>query len=486
MFRERAKTLQGLSLVIDVAIICVAFGIAFVLRAIHPNIPFLGNIPGDAWNAETIVRSDYALLLGLSVIAWVVALRTSGVYLSHRSESFSTILWTYLRAMSLAIAATGAATFIFRMSGISRIFFGYYFSAAALLLLIKQAVVIHVLRSIRETGFNRRHALVIGSGQPASSFARVVLEATRSGYNLVGLLLTSKVMSAETTAVPVVGTLNDLDDVLTKYPVDEVFVVGGAKELAALAPTAQELIERGRIVSLVTPTVGGGTHGVRGRVTDFDGVPMISFGPMPHDTVDLGLKRMTDIFVSSVAFVALLPVMAVTALAVKLCDPGPILFCQERLGLNGNRFKLYKFRSMRVDAEERLKSDPVLLRRYIDNDYKLPEPEDPRISPLGRFLRKSSLDELPQLINVLMGDMSLVGPRPIVPAEIENYRPYEVVLLSARPGLTGHWQVSGRSDVRYPERAYMDLDYIGLNSILSDLGILARTVPAVLRRKGAH
>jgi len=141
---------------------------------------------------------------------------------------------------------------------------------------------------------------------------------------------------------------------------------------------------------------------------------------------------------------------------------------------------------MRVDAEEALRRDAGLYRRYVDNDFKLPEAEDPRISPLGRFLRKSSLDELPQLMNVLRGEMSMVGPRPIVPDEIAHYKPYSELFLSIRPGITGLWQVSGRSNVRYPERAFMDLDYIGNNSVLQDLAILLKTVPAVFARKGAH
>ncbi len=141
---------------------------------------------------------------------------------------------------------------------------------------------------------------------------------------------------------------------------------------------------------------------------------------------------------------------------------------------------------MRADAEAVLRSDPELYRRYVEGGYKLPEQRDPRITALGRFLRKSSLDELPQIWNVLKGEMTLVGPRPIVPEEIEKYAPYESLFLAVRPGLTGHWQVSGRSEIAYPDRAFLDLDYVGSHSLLNDLSIILRTVPAVLRRKGAH
>ena len=186
------------------------------------------------------------------------------------------------------------------------------------------------------------------------------------------------------------------------------------------------------------------------------------------------------------ALFVLMPVFLTIAGLLKLFDPGPVFFAQDRLGVGGHRFRLYKFRSMRVNAEAILKSNSELYQKYVANDYKLPDKEDPRVTRLGRFLRRTSLDELPQLWNVLQGHMSLVGPRPIVPTEIEAYEPYADLLLSTRPGITGIWQISGRSVMRYPDRAFLDLDYVGNHSISSDISIIARTVPAVLRRRGAH
>jgi lipopolysaccharide/colanic/teichoic acid biosynthesis glycosyltransferase len=141
---------------------------------------------------------------------------------------------------------------------------------------------------------------------------------------------------------------------------------------------------------------------------------------------------------------------------------------------------------MYPDAEERLKADPELYRLYVENDYKLPEDVDTRITRIGRFLRRTSLDELPQLWNVLRGDMSLVGPRPIVPDEIRHYNGEAPLLLTLKPGITGAWQVNGRSALQYPERATVELEYVERWSLMSDLAILARTIPAVLARRGAH
>jgi lipopolysaccharide/colanic/teichoic acid biosynthesis glycosyltransferase len=155
------------------------------------------------------------------------------------------------------------------------------------------------------------------------------------------------------------------------------------------------------------------------------------------------------------------------------------------VGRFGTRFPLYKFRSMVPDAERLLRASPELHARYVAGNYKLPDDEDPRITPLGRILRRTSLDEIPQLWNVLRGDMSLVGPRPVVPQEVAEYGDYARMVLRVRPGLTGAWQVGGRSEVAYPERAWIDLDYVAERSLPGDVAILLRTVPAVLRRRGA-
>jgi lipopolysaccharide/colanic/teichoic acid biosynthesis glycosyltransferase len=179
-------------------------------------------------------------------------------------------------------------------------------------------------------------------------------------------------------------------------------------------------------------------------------------------------------------------VFAVLWVAVKLDSRGPGLFSHRRLGLNGMGFPCLKFRSMHADADERLRADGPLYREYAANDFKLPAERDPRLTRVGRFLRRTSLDELPQLLNVLRGDMSLVGPRPIVPEELEKYGHGAALFLSLKPGITGAWAVNGRSEVAYPDRADLELEYVRAWSLLGDVGILLRTVPAVLLRRGAH
>ena len=206
---------------------------------------------------------------------------------------------------------------------------------------------------------------------------------------------------------------------------------------------------------------------------------------LAYETWQRHLKRAVDIAVVLLLAPVVLIVGLVIGVALKITSPGPVLFKQERIS-RGRPFQMLKFRSMYVDATERLQADPVLYARYVECDFKLPADEDTRITPIGRFLRSSSLDELPQLFNVLRGDMSLVGPRPIEAAQVASYGSLTHVYLRARPGLTGRWQTAGRSNIVFPERAYLDAEYLENWSMWQDFVIMAKTVPAVLRRHGSH
>lgn len=198
------------------------------------------------------------------------------------------------------------------------------------------------------------------------------------------------------------------------------------------------------------------------------------------------VKRGFDVVSVLVALPLLVPIFVVVAIGIVVSSPGNPLFRQTRVGQGGKSFKCIKFRTMYRDAEERLAAEPELYQRYCCNDFKLPMREDPRIFALGRFLRSSSLDELPQLFNVLVGSMSLVGPRPVVPDELSLYGPWAPAYLAAVPGITGPWQATGRNKIRYPERAQLDAEYMERWSFATDLTIIAKTVPSVLRREGSH
>lgn len=198
------------------------------------------------------------------------------------------------------------------------------------------------------------------------------------------------------------------------------------------------------------------------------------------------IKRVVDICGATLLSALFAPIFVVISFLIVLTMPGPILFCQERVGQFGRSIRVLKFRTMVVDAEAILRRDPQLYDAYVRGGYKLDPSMDPRITPLGRFLRKTSLDELPQLFNVLVGNMSLVGPRPVLQSELANYGDHSELLVLAKPGITGWWQVSGRSGVNYPERIDLELYYLRNRSLWFDIKILLLTVPSVLMGKGAQ
>ena len=207
--------------------------------------------------------------------------------------------------------------------------------------------------------------------------------------------------------------------------------------------------------------------------------------PVPSAPATSRAKRALDLALVLATAPVTLSLGLLTALVVKVTSPGPVLFGHQRVGLGGERFTMYKFRTMHRDAERLLQQDPALWNDYVANGYKVPAELDRRITPVGRFLRRSSLDELPQIVNVLRGEMSLVGPRPVVPEEVENYGDRRAIYLSVRPGITGAWQVNGRSTIDYPDRVDIDADYVRAWNVWLDVKILVKTPFAVLSTRGA-
>jgi lipopolysaccharide/colanic/teichoic acid biosynthesis glycosyltransferase len=229
---------------------------------------------------------------------------------------------------------------------------------------------------------------------------------------------------------------------------------------------------------VVTPGVGG-----EGRAPAVDPPALDELSEQLSLPARSRRKRALDLTLALLAAPVVVPLGLICAALIRATSRGPALFRQERVGLGGQTFSIYKFRTMRIDAEERLNSDPELWTQYVEHDYKVPA--DPRVTRLGRWLRRTSIDELPQLINVVAGSMSLVGPRPVVPAEVDKYGEHLAVYLSARPGITGAWQVNGRSNVDYPDRVHLDIEYVRTWSLWRDVKILARTPIAVVSTRGA-
>jgi exopolysaccharide biosynthesis polyprenyl glycosylphosphotransferase len=277
-----------------------------------------------------------------------------------------------------------------------------------------------------------------------------------------------------------VHPLDELPQILRRRVIDEVIFAVPAADLPHLEETLLLCDEEGvrtRVALDIFPHVHSDVY-----LDRLGPAPLLTFSGAPHDELRLLLKRATDIACSALALVALAPFLLAFALAVKLTSPGPVIFSQIRCGLNGRRFRLYKFRSMVANAEA-LKQE-LMSRNERELVFKIRN--DPRLTPIGRWLRKFSIDELPQLWNVLAGDMSLVGPRPAIPEEVEQYKRWQRRRLRMRPGLTCLWVVEGRDTVDFETWMTLDMRYIDNWSLALDWKIILRTIPQVVIGRGAH
>jgi exopolysaccharide biosynthesis polyprenyl glycosylphosphotransferase len=285
----------------------------------------------------------------------------------------------------------------------------------------------------------------------------------------------------EGTRGPVLGTLANLGRILEEQVVDVVIFAVPREQLGQVERSVHVCEEQGVEVRISLDVLRFGP----GRMTlaDMDGVPMLAFTRTPSDALALALKRAFDVAMSALVLLLLSPVLAAVALAIRLDSPGPIFFRQKRVGQNGRAFEMLKFRSMYRDAEARLEA----LRAHNEMSgpvFKMAN--DPRVTKIGGFLRRTSLDEFPQFWNVLKGEMSIVGPRPPIPAEVRQYKRWQRRRLSMRPGITCIWQVSGRNNIDFERWMELDLQYIDEWSLWGDIEICFRTIPAVLSARGAR
>ncbi|MBI2930163.1 MAG: sugar transferase [Planctomycetes bacterium] len=333
---------------------------------------------------------------------------------------------------------------------------------------------------LRSRPDKRRSVVIVGNNERAQRLIDLMRQSLAGEYRLLGVVDASG-RAGVSTEIPYLGDTDQLADVLRRHVVDLVFVT---------LPIRSHYDQIGRVISLCESVgIEVRLHGTlfnpkiaRDSVDQLSRVPVVRYSSVRQDRWGAALKRLMDVCLAGVALVLLAPLFGVLALLIKLSSRGSVFFRQERCGLHGRRFTMLKFRSMVADAEAQL--DKLRARNEVSGPvFKMWK--DPRVTRLGRFLRKYSLDELPQLMNVMAGDMSLVGPRPPIPSEVERYTWDQRRRLSVRPGITGLWQVSGRSALGFDEWVRLDLEYIDHWSIGLDLRILCRTVRVVCLAEGA-
>ncbi len=382
-------------------------------------------------------------------------------------------------AACVAIVAESAAAFLTRAPvprWLPLVCGGLQLAAIGLL----HAGVLGLREAWQPTGPERRNVLIAGSG-PRAAYVQAVIERHPGwGLNVVGFVDDPEGDHRFEVPRELVFGQAHMDELLRDQVIDEIVVACPRSKLDAFLPVVDRATAAGVPITLLSDIFGDLLPAP--RVKRFGTLPALSFAPVHHEPTGLALKRVLDVAGASLGLLLTAPLLLLAAAAIKLSSPGPVLFRQVRCSLNGRTFVMPKLRTMVADSEAR--------RLALDACNEMDGPvfkirDDPRVTMVGRFLRRYSLDELPQLWSVLRGDMSLVGPRPPMPTEVAAYRTFERRRLSMRPGLTCLWQVSGRNDIGFEDWVRMDLEYIDTWSLSGDLRILARTVPAVLSGTGA-
>jgi exopolysaccharide biosynthesis polyprenyl glycosylphosphotransferase len=432
---------------------------------------------------STRVKVTNALLCAAMLLVWYIVFNLQGIYRSHRLSRFTEELREIGRAVFLASLMLLMVAQIGRWRTVT-LWTAVCVGVIGLALIVSMRVLLRLnLRRLRLRGHNIKTLLIVGGGPRARWFANEVRERTDLGYRIVGYVDDETNFNGHgVKGIPRLGDVDDLPCIIANGVIDEVFVALPIKSQYAQIETAINLLEeQGIMVHLFTDHF---PHRLaRSHPSDFEGAPLLSLHSAPPVTWRTEIKRMLDIIVASSLLLLSSPLLALVALAIKLDSKGPVFFIQDRVGFNKRRFRMLKFRTMCVDAEARMHE----IEHLNEKDgpiFKITN--DPRMTRVGKWLRKASIDELPQLINVLLGEMSIVGPRPLsVRDALRMEVAWQKRRFSVKPGLTCLWQVSGRNNLSFEQWMELDLEYIDRWSLGLDGLILLRTIPAILLARGA-
>jgi exopolysaccharide biosynthesis polyprenyl glycosylphosphotransferase len=459
--------------------------VAFVLSTV-PLFHRVGRMSFAEFFELRIKLGNLALFAAF-LLTWHVLFTACGLYQSKRLASRWREIFDLTKATTLGTVIIAAAAVVFHVWIVNREFLLLFWTLTTGCVIASRMTIRGLLASARRHGRNTRNMLVIGTNARATSLVQGIQEKPDLGYRILGFADDdwTGLEEFKKNGYPLVTDLESLPSYVRRNVVDEVVLALPIRSFHTLASQIAAACEQQGIIVRFMPNIFD-LKDIRERNNGFDGDALVSHHSTITDAWGLAIKRAIDIAVSAAAITLLSPVMILTAILVKLTAPGSIFFVQKRLGFNKRTFNIYKFRTMVVDAEKRLKD---IEHQNEANGPVFKIKDDPRITPIGRFLRKTSIDELPQLFNVLKGDMSLVGPRPL---QVRDYELFDTFCedwqrrrFSVRPGITCLWQIKGRSSIPFEKWMELDLQYIRTWSLWLDLEILAKTVPAVLKGSGA-
>jgi exopolysaccharide biosynthesis polyprenyl glycosylphosphotransferase len=480
MLREKEIFLVRLMKLTDALVIAVSFITAYFVALWIRKWVNLGPLAHAEGGIRNFLKAHFWLVI-ITIPAWIRLMSADGVYANFRTKLFIEICWHVLRTGVASLFILGSVVFLLKMELTSRMYVAMFAAVSLSGLFVSKAAWHWFLDYISRQGYNLTNMLIVGTGKRAQDFIRTVHAHANWGLRIVGLVDDDpKLLGKTVLEYPVIGRIRDIPRILRDHVVDQVIFVVPRMWLNriedAIFHCEREGVGTAVTVDLFKPKLG------KLYISTFANIPMLVSQTASAKEWQLFLKRMTDVAISLLLVVVLSPVFIFATIGIKLDSKGPIFFRQVRSGRNGRKFTLYKFRSMYEGAEIR--------KRELERQNEMNGPvfkirRDPRVTGFGRFMRKFSIDELPQFINVLKGDMSLVGPRPALSTEVEMYETWHRRRLSMKPGITCIWQVSGRNKIDFERWMEMDLKYIDNFSLWLDFKILVRTVFVVLTGYGA-
>ena len=476
----KRSLLLKIMMAFDLIVVMVTFAVA--TWSVYYASGIAANVSFDNFLSIRVKISNL-LLLAAVLYGWHVIFEFKGFYQSHRLSSALILareisIATLLGTLVVALVAT-----VFDIALVTPLFVGIYWLTSTALLVASRLALRSILQCIRLSGRNLRHVAVIGTNARAREYVDMIESRPELGYRIIGFVDDN---SDETRpdALPIVADYDNFAEFVRDTVIDEIVVFS---PLRSLYDQIAEIVEVAEAQGILL-RFGSDPFALKiGRsVVDQIGdvaVSTVQTGSM-YGSPSLGAKTLLDILLSVTMLLLLAPLLLIVAALIRFESPGPVLFVQQRLGLNKRRFNIYKFRTMSKNAEQQ-QADLEQLNEVAGPVFKIKD--DPRITPLGKWLRKTSIDELPQLFNVIKGEMSLVGPRPL---PVRDFKGFEIDIhrrrFSVKPGITCLWQISGRSNISFDKWMELDMRYIDEWSFWLDLKILLKTIPAVLTRSGAN
>ncbi len=457
MLKQRSQLFEILFMAADLLVVSLAWIAAYWLRFEIELLPADKGVP---------LFTNYYSMLFVIWLIWAFVFKRTGLYKPMRGAKSRKEVWALLNANALALVVLIALTFLIREKSVpfSRLVFIIFGILVTVGTILQRLFLRYMLREVRRRGYNLRYMLIVGAGSLSGDIASRIRKRRELGIEVVGCLSKDGNETRGPRGIPVVGKYEDLNGILKRLEIDQVVVALPIEDSNCLTSVLSSIGDSLVDVRVIPDLQGFSTLG--NSIEDFEGLPVISLRTSPLEGVHRITKRALDVIVATAALIVLSPLMLLIASLVKLTSRGPLVYSQERVSLDGSPFKIYKFRTMSTNAES---SGPGWTT-----------PQDARVTPVGRVLRSLSLDELPQLFNVLRGDMSIVGPRPERPVFIEEFRkriPHYMLRHKVPAGMTGWAQIHGwRGDTSIEKRIEHDLYYIENWSLLLDIKILIMTV----------